>query len=76
MSLKDIPNVSDFREQKNLVTGETGFLGSWLSEASVECRCPDISKACSILRWEPKVGLKEGLSKTIDWFRRNKEPSL
>jgi UDP-glucuronate decarboxylase len=39
-------------------------------------RCPDISKARSILTWEPKVGLKEGLSKTIDWFRRNTEAGL
>ena len=36
-------------------------------------RCPDISKALSILRWEPKVGLEEGLSQTIRWFRENKE---
>src|SRR3989338_7718086 len=32
-------------------------------------RRPDISKAKKELGWEPKVGLKEGLQKTIGWFR-------
>ena len=32
-------------------------------------RQPDISKAKSHLDWEPKVGLEEGLSKTIAYFR-------
>jgi len=31
-------------------------------------RCPDISKAKKILGWQPKVSLKEGLLKTIDYF--------
>jgi len=31
-------------------------------------RQPDISLAKEILGWEPKVGLKDGLSKTIDYF--------
>ena len=33
-------------------------------------RCPDISKAKRILKWEPKVGLEEGLRMTIDFFRK------
>lgn len=32
-------------------------------------RCPDITRARSELGWEPRVGLEEGLGKTIDWFR-------
>src|SRR5258706_12842471 len=32
-------------------------------------RRPDISLAKKNLNWEPKVSLKEGLSKTIDFFR-------
>jgi UDP-glucuronate decarboxylase len=31
-------------------------------------RRPDISKAREILRWEPRVPLREGLVKTIDYF--------
>jgi nucleoside-diphosphate-sugar epimerase len=32
-------------------------------------RCPDITKAKEVLKWEPRVGLEEGLSKTIAWFK-------
>ena len=32
-------------------------------------RCPDIQKAKKYLTWEPKISLKEGLEKTIDYFR-------
>jgi dTDP-glucose 4,6-dehydratase len=32
-------------------------------------RKPDISRAKQLLNWEPKVSLREGLKKTIDWFR-------
>jgi len=32
-------------------------------------RCPDISLAEEKLNWIPEVGLKEGLKKTIDYFR-------
>lgn len=32
-------------------------------------RKPDISKAKRALRWEPKVTLKEGLGRTIEWYR-------
>ena len=31
-------------------------------------RCPDISRAKKLLRWEPKVKLEEGLKKTIKWY--------
>ena len=32
-------------------------------------RCPDITKARTRLGWEPKVGLEEGLRRTIEWFQ-------
>ena len=32
-------------------------------------RCPDISKARRILKWEPKVGLEEGLKLTLAYFK-------
>jgi len=32
-------------------------------------RQPDITRARTLLRWEPKVALEEGLVKTIDYFR-------
>ena len=33
-------------------------------------RQPDITVARARLGWEPVVGLEEGLSRTIAWFRR------
>jgi len=36
-------------------------------------RRPDISKAKELLDWQPKVKLKEGLLKTIEWFRSHQE---
>lgn len=32
-------------------------------------RCPDITKARTLLGWEPKVELEEGLPKTIEYLR-------
>jgi len=34
-------------------------------------RCPDITKARELLGWEPKVDLRTGLIRTIDWFREH-----
>lgn len=34
-------------------------------------RCPDITKAKRELRWEPKMKLRDGIIKTIEWFRNN-----
>lgn len=32
-------------------------------------RCPNLTKAKKILNWEPSTPLKEGLKKTIAWFK-------
>lgn len=32
-------------------------------------RKPDIGKAMSLLKWQPKIGLDDGLGRTIDYFR-------
>ena len=33
-------------------------------------RRPDITRARTLLGWEPKVGLEEGLLKTVDYFKK------
>ena len=33
-------------------------------------RCPDITLARQLLKWEPTVDLREGLRSTIDWFQK------
>ncbi|MGH7827981.1 MAG: UDP-glucuronic acid decarboxylase family protein [Candidatus Binatia bacterium] len=46
-----------------------------LPQDDPQVRQPDITKARKILGWEPKVGLDQGLAKTIEYFRArlNKE---
>jgi nucleoside-diphosphate-sugar epimerase len=34
-------------------------------------RKPDITKAKELLNWEPKTTLRDGLEKTIEWFKVN-----
>ncbi|WP_433544386.1 NAD-dependent epimerase/dehydratase family protein (plasmid) [Streptomyces sp. CA-294286] len=36
-------------------------------------RCPDITLARDKLGWEPEVAAREGLGRTIDWFRATAE---
>lgn len=41
-------------------------------EASeVDRLCADAQRARDILGWEPRVGLEEGLGRTVEWLKRN-----
>jgi dTDP-glucose 4,6-dehydratase len=40
-------------------------------EDDPKSRKPDITKAKSLLNWEPKVGIEEGLAKTIQYFKES-----
>ena len=40
-----------------------------LPEDDPKVRRPDITRVRTLLRWEPKVDLREGLTKSIDYFR-------
>jgi dTDP-glucose 4,6-dehydratase len=35
-----------------------------------QTRCPDITRAKRLLKWEPKIALEEGLRRTIEYFER------
>ena len=37
----------------------------------VEIRMPDIAKSRKLLRYEPKVGLEDGLNRAIAWYREH-----
>ena len=37
-------------------------------------RRPDITRARQLLGWTPKVALRDGLSRTIDWYREAQRP--
>lgn len=36
-------------------------------------RQPDISKAKRLLKWQPEVSLEDGLTRTIGWFKKQKQ---
>jgi dTDP-glucose 4,6-dehydratase len=62
--------IIDFAEHIRNLTGTTApILFQPLPQDDPKQRKPDISKARSLLGWEPKVGLDEGLKETIDYFR-------
>ncbi len=42
-----------------------------LPEDDPKQRQPDIFQAKRVLKWQPKIGLEEGLKKTITWFKNN-----
>ncbi|MCX5715298.1 MAG: SDR family oxidoreductase [Candidatus Omnitrophica bacterium] len=41
-----------------------------LPQDDPKTRQPDIKKASALLKWKPKVGLEEGLTETINYFRK------
>lgn len=41
-----------------------------LPEDDPKQRCPDITKAKSLLKWEPKVDLATGLENTVEFYRK------
>ncbi|MFA5089713.1 MAG: UDP-glucuronic acid decarboxylase family protein [Candidatus Omnitrophota bacterium] len=43
-----------------------------LPEDDPRQRRPDISCARGILKWQPRISIKEGLGKTIAWFKDNR----
>ena len=62
--------VLQFAQEIKRLTGATApieFLP--LPEDDPKIRRPDITKARTILGWEPQVPLEEGLTKTIEYFR-------
>ena len=62
--------VLEFAKKIIELTGSTSTIAyKPLPEDDPQVRQPDITKAKTILGWEPKVMLEEGLLKTIDYFR-------
>jgi nucleoside-diphosphate-sugar epimerase len=40
-----------------------------LPEDDPKVRRPDITRACTMLGWSPQVPVREGVAKTIEYFR-------
>jgi len=67
------PHEIPVRELAERVIGHIGSTSSIqtfpLPQDDPLQRCPDITLARSVLGWEPKVGLEDGLAKTVAYFR-------
>lgn len=67
------PDERTVLELANLINAECGSSAGVrfvvARQDDPERRCPDISKARSLLGWTPNVGLEDGLRSTIQFFR-------
>ena len=62
--------ILEFAEAIQELTGSVAPMAfKDLPEDDPKKRRPDIGKAKALLGWEPKVGLAEGLQKTVEYFR-------
>jgi len=69
--------ISDFAEEIIELTGtDQKVVYKELPVNDPMQRQPDISKAKSLLKWEPKVMREEGLEKTYAWFKSLPEDRL
>jgi dTDP-glucose 4,6-dehydratase len=58
------------------VTGSTSeIVFGPLPEDDPKVRQPDITRARTLLGWEPRVDTEEGLRLTIEWFKTRKTPA-
>ena len=72
----DERTVLEFAEVIRRVAGSTSPIEfrDFISADDPQRRCPDITKVRSELGWEPRVGLDQGMEKTIAWFRARLAP--
>jgi len=62
--------IRELAEQVIFITGSASkIIQQPLPQDDPRQRRPDIGMAKSVLGWEPKIQLEEGLKKTIDYFR-------
>jgi UDP-glucuronate decarboxylase len=62
--------IRELAEQVIFITGSTSsIIEKPLPQDDPRQRRPDIGMAKSVLGWEPKIQLQQGLNKTIDYFR-------
>lgn len=54
----------------SLIGSDAGFTYHPLPVDDPTRRCPDITKARTILGWEPRVDLATGIGRTAEWFRQ------
>jgi len=66
-------SIKDMAEMVLKVTGSNSeLIFETLPVDDPKVRQPNISRAKKLLGWEPEVGLREGLEKTVEWFKTQK----
>jgi UDP-glucuronate decarboxylase len=61
---------------KKLTNSESNISFGPLPPGDPRRRCPEITKAKTVLNWIPRTSLEEGLRKTIEWFEEIHRRSL
>ena len=64
-SINELANII-----KNITKSSSKIIKFNIEEDDPKKRRPDLSKAKTLLKWETKVLLKQGLNKTIDYFKK------
>jgi len=59
-----------------LTKSESKIIFTKLPVNDPKVRRPDIKRAKSVLKWKAKIGLKEGLVKTINYFKENENTDI
>jgi dTDP-glucose 4,6-dehydratase len=65
--------IREFAEMINRLTGNPAglnFAPSGRTQGDPQRRQPDITRARTLLQWEPQVQVEEGLAHTIEYFRQ------
>ncbi len=70
-------SILDFAKEIIALTGSRSRITRKpLPSHDPKVRQPDITKAKTLLGWNPKVSRKEGLSKTVDYFKKKISETL
>jgi UDP-glucuronate 4-epimerase len=68
-------NPHELTEIINLIEKYTGkeakLVNKEFHKADIKATWADITKAKEILTWEPRVGIEDGIKRTIEWFLEN-----
>lgn len=63
-------SILDFAREVIEITGsDSEITFEDLPTDDPQVRQPDISRACEVLEWKPRINRKEGLQKTLDYFK-------
>jgi UDP-glucuronate decarboxylase len=70
----------EIRRLARLVLQQSGHPERAIQEESdandpINRRCPDVSRARSVLGYEPIVSMEEGLARTLAWYRAHSRPT-